>query len=123
MTRAEVIAAARAAEERLAAIARTRRPTAEETAAALAAYAAAARVEVRIIEQGAGLRNLTGAEVFWSSRGELVRVIQVGVLILTDDPRGNYVIATVERAARDVSALTAAEFAALPQVLVVEAKP
>ncbi len=44
MRRAEILEAAKAAERKLAAIARTRRPTESETAEALKAYEAAARV-------------------------------------------------------------------------------
>jgi hypothetical protein len=44
-TQAKVLEAARAAEAKLAAIARTRRPTAQETAEARAAYETAAKVQ------------------------------------------------------------------------------
>jgi hypothetical protein len=77
----------------------------------------------RLIEQGDGLEGLDYGTVVYADDGELYRLTSAPGCIHTDDRRGNYRRAQVERYGRDVSRLTDDEYAALPQVRVVMEEP
>jgi len=73
----------------------------------------------RIYENGNGLGGVKlGAEVFDAAEGELLVLVGSPSCIHTVGASSNYVNAMCEPASRDVSSMTDAEFAALPDVRV-----
>lgn len=61
------------------------------------------------------VRPAIGAEVLHARFGELLVLTSAPGRIQTNDPRGNYRVALCIRAERDVTALSEAEFDALPE--------